>query len=94
MDDGDRTRDYRNHNPSPYPLGYTHRVSIILPFSRSVSTGDPLATDNGAPGWIRTSDQPLRRRLLYPLSYERKKMERETGLEPATACLEGRSSTN
>lgn|GEM_PF-3744250 len=27
--------------------------------------------ESGAPGWIRTSDQPLRRRLLYPLSYER-----------------------
>jgi hypothetical protein len=28
-------------------------------------------TENGAPGWIRTSDLPLRRRLLYPLSYGR-----------------------
>lgn len=24
---------------------------------------------DGSPGWIRTSDQPLRRRLLFPLSY-------------------------
>ena len=24
----------------------------------------------GAPEWIRTIDLPLRRRLLYPLSYE------------------------
>lgn len=23
----------------------------------------------GSPGWIRTSDRPLRRRLLFPLSY-------------------------
>src|SRR5215211_3184399 len=31
-----------------------------------------IQTENGAPGWIRTSDLPLRRRLLYPLSYGRK----------------------
>lgn len=27
----------------------------------------------GSPGWIRTSDQPLRRRLFFPLSYRQKK---------------------
>ena len=33
---------------------------------------NPLSHRNyGAPGWIRTSDLPLRRRLLYPLSYGR-----------------------
>ena len=25
----------------------------------------------GAPAWIRTKDRPLRRRVLYPLSYGR-----------------------
>src|SRR3989338_766185 len=45
-----------------------------------------------APGWTRTSVKPLRRRLPHPLDYGRL-MERETGLEPATTCLEGRYST-
>jgi integrase len=38
----------------------------------SESSGKSLDRDfSSAPGWARTSDQPLRRRLLYPLSYER-----------------------
>ena len=55
----------------------------------------PLATPwhvRGDPGKIRTCDQQLRRLMLYPLSYGA--MERGTGLEPATICLEGRCSTN
>src|SRR5690606_14829554 len=70
-----------------------------------------LARDDGAPGRIRTLDLPLRRRLLYPLSYwctrprlagrgrgdppaTGERLERETGLEPATYSLEGCRSTD
>ena len=48
------------------------------------------------PGWNRTNGQPLRRRLLYPLSYggrHEAKGKRETRFELATSNLEGWHST-
>ena len=47
------------------------------------------------PGWDRTNGQPLRRRLLYPLSYGGMNMgrKRETRFELATSNLEGWHST-
>jgi hypothetical protein len=41
-----------------------------------------LSYGHSALGWIRTSDQPLRTRLLCPLSYEGER-EVRAGFEPA-----------
>jgi len=32
--------------------------------------GDPMGSEESAPGRIRTSDHPFRKQVLYPLSYE------------------------
>ena len=50
--------------------------------------------NNGDPSGIRTHDATVKGLCLKPLDDRAKKMERETGVEPATACLEGRNSAN
>ena len=78
-------------------------MSITSQTCEPVGDADPWDTnvatcrEIGAPGRIRTCDLKIRSLLLYPTelrargkaSIRKEKMERETGLEPATLSLEG-----
>ena len=65
MNDGDRTRDHRNHNPGLYQLSYVHHRNLLLLPLFSLAVFTPMML-NGALGRTRTCYPRLRRPMLYP----------------------------
>ena len=65
MNDGDRTRDHRNHNPGLYQLSYVHH-RIFTSFTAFFFDSHAAVLLNGALGRTRTCYPRLRRPMLYP----------------------------
>lgn len=67
------------HSPREMLLPVAHSVSwsgrhnvfanSVMHLMQDKAAAMTTCFADGSPGWIRTSDQPLRRRLLFPLSY-------------------------